>query len=186
MMTHKGTPTIETHRLILRRTEKEDARPMFRNWASDPEVTKYLTWPTYQKEEDACPIVEYWMGEYSKDNFYHWMIVLKEIGEPIGSIGVVRWQEDISEAEIGYCIGKNWWGRGIMPEAMTVVMGYLFREVGMQRIEAGHDPENYASGAVLRKCGLKYEGTLRRRIRSNRGITDVAWYSLLNEEYNLG
>ena len=65
-------------------------------------------------------------------------------------------------------------------------MEYLLADVGMQRIEAGHDPENPASGAVLRKCGLKYEGTLRRRIRSNRGITDVDWYSILKEEYNMG
>ena len=69
-----------------------------------------------------------------------------------------------------------------MPEALAAVMGYLFEEVGMQRIEAGHDPKNPASGAVLRKCGMQYEGTLRCRIRSNQGITDVAWYSLLKEE----
>ena len=54
---------------------------------------------------------------------------------------------------------------------------------GMQRIEAGHDPNNPASGAVLRKCGLQYEGILRKRIRSNQGITDVAWYSILKEEW---
>jgi len=73
-----------------------------------------------------------------------------------------------------------------MPEALEAVKKFLFAEVGMQRIEAGHDPENPASGAVIRKCGFVYEGTFRRRIRSNRGITDVAWYSLLKDEYNLG
>lgn len=73
-----------------------------------------------------------------------------------------------------------------MPEALSAVIAYLFDEVDMQRIEAGHDPNNPASGAVLRKCGLQYEGILRKRIRSNQGITDVAWYSILKEEYNLG
>jgi ribosomal-protein-alanine N-acetyltransferase len=183
MMTHKGTPTIETHRLILRRTEKEDARPMFRNWASDPEVTKYLTWPTYQKEEDACPIVEYWMGEYSKDNFYHWMIVLKEIGEPIGSIGVVRWQEDISEAEIGYCIGKKWWHQGLMPEALSGVIRFLFTEVGVNRIMASHDTNNPNSGNVMKKCGMVYEGTGRSAGRNNQGICDVANYAILKKDW---
>ena len=85
--------------------------------------------------------------------------------------------------EVGFCIGKNWWGQGIMTEAMKTVMAYLFEEVGMQRIEAGHDPNNPASGAVQRKCGLKYEGTFRRRIRSNQGVTDVAWYAALKEEW---
>ena len=73
-----------------------------------------------------------------------------------------------------------------MPEAVKSVMAYLFEEMGMLRLEVGYDPENPASGAVIRKCGFTYEGTLRRRIRSNRGITDVAWYSMLKEEYNLG
>lgn len=73
-----------------------------------------------------------------------------------------------------------------MPEAVKAVMAYLFDKVGLQRLEVGHDPDNSASGAVIRKCGFTYEGTLRRRIRSNRGITDVAWYSMLKEEYNMG
>ncbi|MBQ5656302.1 MAG: GNAT family N-acetyltransferase, partial [Bacteroidaceae bacterium] len=56
MLTHKGTQTIETSRLILRRAIRDDAEPMFRNWAADPEVTKYLTWPTYEKVETAYQI----------------------------------------------------------------------------------------------------------------------------------
>ena len=58
MLTHKGTQTIETERLILRRALREDAEAMFRNWASDPEVTKYLTWPTYEKIDTAYQILE--------------------------------------------------------------------------------------------------------------------------------
>ena len=98
-------------------------------------------------------------------------------------ISVVNHEERVDMAEIGFCIGKHWWGQGIMTEALMAVMEYLFDEVGVQRIEAGHDPNNPASGAVQRKCGLKYEGTLRRRIRSNQGITDVAWYAALKEEW---
>ena len=58
MLTHKGTQTIETSRLILRRAIREDAEAMFRNWASDPEVTKYRTWPTYEKVETAYQILD--------------------------------------------------------------------------------------------------------------------------------
>jgi ribosomal-protein-alanine N-acetyltransferase len=155
---------------------------MFDNWASDPAVTKFLSWPTYRSVEDAHSILNVWLENYEKPDFYQWAIVLKELNQPIGSIGVVNSDDRVDMVEIGYCIGRNWWGRGIMPEALSAVMEYLFNAVGMQRIEAGHDPDNPASGAVLRKCGLQYEGTLRRRIRSNRGITDVAWYSILKEE----
>ena len=181
-MRHLGTNVEETPRLVLRPFVREDAQAMFDNWASDPAVTKFLSWPTYRSVEDAHSILNVWLESYEKPDFYQWAIVLKELNQPIGSISVVNSDDRVDMVEIGYCIGRNWWGRGIMPEALSAVMVYLFDEVGMQRIEAGHDPDNPASGAVLRKCGLQYEGTLRRRIRSNRGITDVAWYSILKEE----
>ena len=181
-MRHLGTKSMETPRLVLRPFVREDAQAMFDNWASDPAVTKFLSWPAYRSVEDAHSILNVWLENYEKPDFYQWAIVLKELNQPIGSISVVNSDDRVDMVEIGYCIGRNWWGRGIMPEALSAVMVYLFDEVGMQRIEAGHDPDNPASGAVLRKCGLQYEGTLRRRIRSNRGITDVAWYSILKEE----
>lgn len=181
-MQHLGTNTMETSRLILRPFGMEDAQAMYDNWAKDPEVTKYLSWPCYQSIEDAHKILNVWLEGYQKPDFYQWAIELKELGQPIGSISVVNSDDRVEMAEIGYCIGKRWWGQGIMTEALNAVMDYLFDAVGMHRIEAGHDPNNPASGAVIRKCGMKYEGTLRRRIRSNQGITDVAWYSLLKEE----
>ena len=185
-MKHLGTKVLETDRLILRPFRMEDARAMYDNWASDPEVTKFLSWSAYSSIEDACAILNIWLKSYERPDFYQWAIVEKNLGQPIGSISVVNSDDQVEMAEIGFCIGKRWWRQGIMPEALKAVIRYLFEDVGMQRIEAGHDPENPASGAVQRKCGLQYEGTLRRRIRSNRGITDVAWYSILKDEYNLG
>ncbi|MBR5835112.1 MAG: GNAT family N-acetyltransferase, partial [Bacteroidales bacterium] len=183
MLTHKGTQTIETSRLTLRRAVCEDAEPMFRNWASDPEVTKYLTWPTYEKVETAHQILDLWASEYEKPNYYQWMIVLKELGEPIGSISVVRQNDRVEEAEIGYCIGSHWWHRGIVPEALTAVIMYLFEEVGMNRVAARHDPNNPNSGRVMRKCGMKYEGTHRACDRNNQGICDAAQYAILRSEW---
>ena len=182
MLTHKGTQTIETSRLLLRKAVQEDADAMFRNWASDPEVTKYLTWPTYEKVETAYQILDLWAREYEKPDYYQWMIVLKELGEPIGSISVVRQNDRVEEAEIGYCIGSHWWHRGIMTEALAAVIEYLFTEVGMNRVAARHDPNNPHSGGVMRKCGMKYEGTNRACDRNNQGICDAAQYSILRGE----
>ena len=183
MLTHKGTQTIETSRLILRRAVRDDAEPMFRNWASDSEVTKYLTWPTYEKVETAHQILDLWVGEYEKPNYYQWMIVLKELGEPIGSISVVRQNDRVEEAEIGYCIGSHWWHKGIMTEALNAAIEYLFIEVGMNRVAARHDPNNPHSGGVMRKCGMKYEGTHRACDRNNQGICDTAQYAILRSEW---
>jgi len=183
MLTHKGTVTLETPRLILRRAEVSDAQAMFRNWASDADVTKYLTWPTYKTVETAYPILDTWVKSYEKPDFYQWMIVLKEIGEPIGSISVVNHRDDIAEAEIGYCIGRQWWHRGIMTESVNAVMDYLFSQVGMNRIEAKHDVNNPHSGGDMKKCGMCYEGTSRQSDRNNQGICDLSTYGILRSDW---
>ena len=183
MLTHQGTQTIETPRLILRKAQKTDAEPMFRNWANDPEVTKFLTWPTYTQVEMAYPILEIWTKEYEKPNYYQWMIEFKEIGEPIGSISVVSQRDDIGAAEIGYCIGQAWWRQGIMTEALNAVMHFLFSEVGMNRIEAKHDVNNPHSGGVMKKCGMEFEGISRASDRNNQGICDTAHYAMLRSDW---
>ena len=183
MLTHKGTQTIETPRLILRRAVREDAEPMFRNWASDPEVTKYLTWPTHNSVAVSETVIGGWLQEYEKENYYQWMIELKELFEPIGSISVVRQNDRVEEAEIGYCIGSSWWHQGIVTEALTAVIEYLFTQVGMNRLAARHDPNNPHSGGVMRKCGMKYEGTHRACDRNNQGICDAAQYAILRSDW---
>jgi RimJ/RimL family protein N-acetyltransferase len=80
---------------------------MFRNWASDPEVTKFLTWPVHGCIAVSETVIGSWIQEYEQDSYYQWMIVLKELGQPIGSISVVRQSDRVKEAEIGYCIGSS-------------------------------------------------------------------------------
>lgn len=182
-MKHLGTKQIETQRLLLRPFTPEDGEAMFRNWASDPEVTKYLTWPAHTDLGVSRWVTEDWVSRYKEENFYQWAIEPKALGQPIGSISVVGMNEEAQWVEIGYCIGKNWWRRGFVSEAMRGVMKFLFTQVGVQRIQARHDPRNPNSGAVMRKCGMTYEGTLRRSDRNNQGICDAAVYSILREEY---
>ncbi len=184
MLTHKGTQKLETQRLILRRAMLEDAQAMYENWASDPEVTKFLTWPAYSSLDVAKKRMEIWAEAYGSDDHYQWMIVLKDLNQPIGSISVVSLDDQVGKAEIGYCIGKSWWHQGIVSEALQAVIGFLFDEVGMNRIEAKHDPNNPHSGGVMRKCGMKYEGTTRQSSRNNQGLCDTACYSILREEHN--
>lgn len=181
-MNHLGTKELETHRLILRRFAVEDAQAMFDNWASDEEVTRFLTWPVHGSLTVSRAVLENWLAGYEKQDFYQWAIVPKEVGLPIGSITVVDQDDRTKKAHIGYCIGKNWWHRGFTSEALKAVMNYLFDEVGFQRVESRHDPRNPHSGGVMRKCGMKFEGTLRRSDWNNQGICDACWYAALREE----
>lgn len=183
-MKHCGTQQLETNRLILRRFVIEDAAAMYRNWASDAEVTKYLTWPTHANLEVTQYVIKDWINSYADEQFYQWAIVLKENGnEPIGSIAVVDKKEKSATVHIGYCIGRKWWHQGITSEALKAVMDFLFNVVGAKRIEARHDPRNPNSGNVMKKCGMQYEGTLRSSDWNNQGICDACYYALLKSEY---
>ena len=181
-MKHKGTVTIETERLCLRAFELKDIEPAFRNWTSDDAVTEYLRWSTHRDISVTEMVIKDWIEESMKTDFYQWAIVLKEFGtEPIGNIAVVSWVDRMKKAQIGYCLGQQWWYQGIMTEALNAVIDFLINEIGMKRIEAYHDVRNIPSGAVMQKCGMVYEGTLRQSEWNNQGVCDAAWYAILAE-----
>ncbi|WP_099468823.1 GNAT family N-acetyltransferase [Konateibacter massiliensis] len=182
-MKHCGTVELTTDRLILRRFCVEDAERMYRNWASDDEVTKFLTWPSHGSAEGTKQLIEVWEKEYNNQNTYNWAITLKnETDNPIGSIGIVEQNEAVDKVQIGYCIGKKWWNQGITSEALQAVITFLFEQVGANRIEAKHDTNNQNSGSVMKKCGMTFEGILRQSDRNNQGICDTSYYSILKSE----
>ena len=181
-MNHCGTKTIETKRLVLRQLRADDADAMYANWASDPDVTEFLTWQPHESVEATCELLESWVARYADGSFYQWGIELKSLGEVIGTISVVSMDERIDMLHIGYCIGKPWWRQGIMTEAFSAVIDYLFDEVGCNRIESVYDVENPHSGDVMRKCGLSFEGVQRSADRNNRGICDIGRYAILRSD----
>ena len=182
-MTHKGTITIETPRL-LRRFCADDAPAMYENWANDPQVTKYLTWKPHKDASETKTLLEGWAASYEDPAYYMWAIVLKEIDQPIGSISVVGMHEIIDQVEIGYCIGRRWWNRGITSEAFSAVIAFLFEEVGVNRIAAKHDTNNPHSGMVMKKCGLIHEGTVRQTGLNNCGVCNLCIWGILRSDYD--
>ena len=181
---HKGTVPMFGHRIILQPFKKSDAFFMFRNWAYDPDVTRYMTWFPHKNMEESETIISSWVSNYAKPNFYQWAILLRQIDEPIGSIGVVEMDEDAKSCELGYCIGKPFWHQGYTSEAVSHVIKFLFEQVKFEKITARHDVRNPNSGAVMMKCGMKYVTT-----RINIGQTkegeplNCAYYEISREEY---
>jgi ribosomal-protein-alanine N-acetyltransferase len=177
MLNHTGTKRIITDRLVLRQFQSTDVFAVFNNWASDERVTKYLTWLPHSSICDTENIVNLWVSKYNEMSEYNWAIVLKDINEPIGGISVV--EKDENTATIGYCIGYDWWGKGITTEAFSAVIEYLLDEVGFSCIRAYHSVLNPASGRVMRKCGLTYQNTLTKYSKDGFGILhDVDEYIL--------
>lgn len=181
-MNHIGTIRLETDRLILRQFIINDAEAMFKNWTSDDEVTKYLAWPTHKTVEMSLDYINYCMKGYETLAFYQWGIEIKDTQELIGNISVVKVNEELDSLELGWVIGKDFWGKGYTAEAAKKMVDVLFDQVGANCIYALHDVNNPNSGRVMQKIGMKYEGTLRQSGKNNQGIVDSARYSLIKAE----
>lgn len=183
-MEQKGTKVLETDRLILRPFTMGDAPAMYENWASDEEVTKFLTWLPHSDVQVSREVLADWISQYGDGDFYQWAIVWKENGaEPIGSITVVSRKIQVQSVHIGYCIGRKFWHKGITSEAMAEVIRFLMEEVKVKRVDARHDPNNPNSGRVMKKCGMRRVGVMRQADVNNQGICDAVYYELLAEDY---
>ncbi len=182
-MKHLGTIELTTERLILRKLTLADAEVAFINWTSNDEVTKYLTWKSHKTVQETKQLFRYWEKEYTKEEFYQWVIVPKNLNEAIGTISVVEYNNNSKMMSIGYCIGQNWWGSGYATESLNVVIKFLFEKVGVNRIQATHDIDNPKSGDVMKRCDMEFEGILRQAYISNQGFADMAMYSILAKDY---
>ena len=181
-MNKAGTQRIETRRLILRRFRTEDAEDMYSGWASDPEVTRYLTWSVHPDVHATESLLGQWVSRYEDGGYFNWVMEYKETGRAVGNISVVRLNESIEAADIGYCLSRAYWGQGLMPEALEAVTAYLFDVVGLNRIAACHDVNNPRSGRVMDKAGMRQEGILRAAGKNNLGICDEVWHSVIRSD----
>ena len=152
MLEHKGTRELNTKRLSLRRFILSDAAAMYKNYATDERVSKFLSWKPYSCIEDVEDYLSDLISQYTKLNIYHWAIEMDS--EIIGSISTIAINDKNCNCEIGYCLGYDYWNKGITTEALYAIMSFLFNEVGIHRIMAKHDVENPSSGRVLEKCNM--------------------------------
>lgn len=173
-MKHVEIGRIETPRLVLRPFVAEDAQAMFDNWASDDDVTRFLTWPTHSGVEVTRSVIASW----TSGKHCTWCIEPREEGAPMGSIGLVEIDEASEAVEVGYCLSKRCWGKGYAAEALRAVNEWIFREMGARRVVAKHDVENPNSGKVMRKAGMTYLETRRVHAGNKLGERDVDVYKL--------
>ena len=186
MLSHKGTQTIETQRLILRQIGRQDAQVLFENCFSHPAVTRYLSYETHKDINDTYEIIDKWVSAYKRDKNYHWVITLRQDGMPMGTVTCMDIDESASCGKLGYQLSENMWGNGYMSEALSAVIEYLFNEVAFNRLEAMHIVGNSASGRVMRRCGMQYEGMCRQKVFCSGSYKDVNMYAILKSDYRGG
>ena len=148
--------TLETKRLILRRWEESDAEDLYQ-YARDPEVGLPAGWPPHQRVDESREVIR---AVFSGRECY--AICLKEDGRAIGAIelmlnGNTKMMDRDDECELGFWLGKPFWGRGIMPEAVKEMLRHAFEDCGMQKVWIGYYEGNVKSKRVQEKCGFRYQ-----------------------------
>lgn len=169
---------LETTRLILRPFTMNDVEAMYYGWASDPDVTKYLTWNTHRNLEDTKNIISLWVEQYEKPERINFAIVLKETLELIGGIDVCGYIDGVPV--IGYTLAKKHWNKGYMSEAFNEVINFLF-SIGHKIIRVDAMVENIGSNKVIIKCGGKYIDTVDEVIPLKNKTVKINRYQVIKE-----
>jgi RimJ/RimL family protein N-acetyltransferase len=178
----KGFPIIETKRLILRGPKTKDLESVY-DIHSDPEVMRYYGVLPYDSTEKAQKHLD-WLSSLHKENKgLRPIITLKDEDTYIGDVGYYDYEKKHNRAEIGYILGKDYWGNGIMSEALEAMLSYGYNEMGLNRVQALIDPRNTSSLRVAEKQGFTYEGTFRDYELEYGAYIDLDMYSLLKREY---
>jgi len=177
---HKGTQTIQTQRLILRKITPNDLEMIF-SWMSDPEMTKYEDWIPHGSVDYTRGFISWLTSDYKDEQTYCWGIQLCDdiIGFAIVA-GVNEWN-----GSIAYYIKRDLWLNGYATEAVNAIMRFMFSEVGVDRITAKHSIKNVASGKVLKKVGMRYRGHVKEfeYYVSKSEWHDCDFYAITQEQY---
>jgi ribosomal-protein-alanine N-acetyltransferase len=173
-------PILETDRLVLRRLEADDLEDVF-EYASDPKVAQYTSWPAHATIEDTREFLSYVLELYRRGEVAPWGVVCE--GKVVGTCGFLDWYPRGSRAEIGYALSSKYWGRGLMTEAVGEVISFGFRAMRLNRIQGRCEVENIASIRVMEKAGMRLEGVLRQHEYSEGRYLDIVMYSILRREW---
>lgn len=175
-------PVIETDHLRLREITKEDAPALF-DLRSDYEVTKYNIGPAYTKLTQAIHLIKRIHDAYTAQREIRWAITHFPNPILIGMVGFNYWDRTDNRGSIGFDLRRDYWGQGIMTEAVTAVLHFGFQHMHLNRIEADTSAYNTASAALLRRLGFSQEGHQREQYFENGTYHDLLLFALLHKDW---
>ncbi|AIR66548.1 GCN5 family acetyltransferase [Cedecea neteri] len=172
---------IDTPRLILSPPSRDDA-PALLSIFSEPQVMKYWNTAPWRSLDDALRFIDRRTADMQERSALTLCIRDKQSGQLAGKCMLFNFDVHSRRAEIGFCLGREHWGKGLVNEAADALIAYAFKVLNLRRIEAEIDPDNRASAAALQKLGFAQEGLLRQRWEINGVISDSALFGLLAAE----
>ena len=177
-------PTLRTPRLTLRAARMSDARDMY-EYSRDPEVARHVLWEAHTSIHQTRGYLRYILRQYRTGAPSTFVIELTAERKVIGTIGQMWIQRENRSAEIGYSLSRQYWNQGLMTEALSALLRFCFDTLRLNRVEAQHETDNPASGAVMRHAGMRHEGLLRQRIYNKGRYVDVDLYAILRADDEL-
>ena len=179
----KNACQLVTQRLILRIWQESDAESLYK-YAKDPEIGPIAGWPPHSSVEDSLNVIR---TVFAAPETY--AVVLKESNEPVGSIGIMfgdglhSAEMQVNEAEIGYWIGKPYWGQGLIPEAVRRLLRRCFEDLGMAAVWCGYYDGNTKSRRVMEKCGFRFHHTEEGKTSSLGDVRTEHFMWMTKEEW---
>jgi len=175
-------PTIDTARLALRSITAEDVDDFFTIY-SNPEVMRYWSTPPLPNRDAARHQIASIQKGFERREMLKWGIALRADNRLIGSVTLFHPDFTHRRVELGYALGRDYWGQGYIQETLVAVLDFAFNALNMHRIEADVDPRNDASIKALERMGFQREGYLRERWQVNGEIQDAYFYGLLKPDW---
>ena len=180
--TFSSLPTLNTERLLLCKITPEHSADMY-EYSSDPDVTKYLTWSPHSSVKETERYINLLQKKYSDGTFNDWGLICKETGKFIGTCGYTSFDKPKNIGEIGYVLAKDFWGKGLAVEAVKTVMDFGFKNFGLDGYFAKHMEGNDASGRVMQKCGMTFEGMYKRSMFIKGEFKNIVVYNISKNQF---
>lgn len=174
-------PVIETRRLVLRLIERSDLPALFAV-NGDEEVFRFSPRESWKTPADGEAWYSRVLEHRKSGTTLQFVIVLRDGGRPVGTLAAFHFEESVGSAEVGYVLGREHWGKGLMKEALGAFVAFAFETLGLKRLEAELDPRNAASVRVLERVGFSHEGRRRRNYLSKGEVTDTGLYGMLSDD----
>ena len=178
-------PQISTDRMTLRRIRASDEEAIY-SYATDPDVSRYTSWAPHTSPEETRQFVRRVLDAYQEKRVASWGIELKAERTVIGTGGFNSWDREHGTGELGYAMGKPYWGQGLMTEAVNAMIEFGFKRMALNRIVIRMDPRNTGSWRVAEKSGCRFEGIARQTIYAKGAFHDLMIWAILREDWVRG
>ena len=181
MMRHQSMEQLKTDRLLLRKLRREDAALYYKRLGSSEAVTRYMLWTPHKEMAESVASIEKALRRYEEGECYRWGVALQSDDTIIGVVELLKFDKARSSCSFAYMLAEEFWGKGYGTEALSAALNFAFEKLEVNLVEADYFADNEASGAVMRRVGMKYVTTQVGKYEKNGVKYDAPVYRITRD-----